>query len=241
MRIVVTGAEHPSAQRFIARMALGNEIFGISEQHGLDLGVPVFPGAARDLAGLIGFLPGAEVVVHASRRFVPEDLLALSAAAQGSRVRRIVALACGDLPAPIEISAWPGPVPVLLAAALPIGADDVLGVEAALRDWATQHRAGPGEVDLVDLADVDGAVETALSRGRPGALYPLCGPRLRWEALQALILGGAPPPVAGEEHPLFRGDATLDDAPSRAELGWWHRDPSRSLRGLRRSTAGAGR
>ena len=231
MRIVVTGAEHPQAARFIERMMRGNELFGISTAPGLDLGVPVFPGAAGDLPLLLSFVPGAEVVVHFDRNFVPSDLAALSAAAAGARVRRLVVLACGARPVRVALSAGSGLAPVLLQAALPVGDGDPYGVEAALVAWARRCAPGAGRVDLVDHQDLDGAVESALARGQPGCCYALCGPRIGWSELHA-HLGGSAAPGAPVD-PRFDGDQLLDDGAARAALGWWHRDPLRTLRALR--------
>lgn len=259
MRALITGAQGRLAARFIERMGVTDELLALSPVPVVHLGVPCAVGEIDTPGLMEALAPGCETLVHFAPDALrtiesPEAREAatrrLLEAAVRVGIRRLVYVSSAWAPEAGDAAAEAlalagGPLRgVLLQTPLLLGPDDAWGHAAGLLRWAldpTLPALSVAEaerpISFIDERDLQGALEAALHRGQAGRCYPLAGGLAGWSALRdrcRWLAATAEPEAALRLHgpvDLRYGQVGLDpdDREARRDLGWWNRDPDRSL------------
>ena len=254
MRILLTGAGSWLGRTLVQRLH--------REHHLLALGAA--PDGAVHAEGRLGderslrrALEGVQVVLHLASATGEDGSSGLLDAARWARVKRIVwvshagtldqrgrSAALERLRSASETAAsCQQPVVSLLQPATLLGPGCPSGTPPLIRAW--QEGRVPvvpgGGLSFVDVRDVGGAVEAAMTRGPTGIGMPLAAAAWSFQAFYGALarLEGRDAPSADGRHWMAGVHAPeldpsglawqVDSRTAREALGWWTRSPDRTL------------
>ncbi len=217
MRILLTGAQSWLGRVLVDRLGRDHQLLVLGESVDGAVGAA---GRLGDEASLRRALEGVQVALHLAAATGEDGTSGVLEAAAWCRVRRVVWVG----PAGPRALAASG-VAVLEPAAL-LGPGHPGGPPPLLRAWLG-GRLGAA-VSFVDVRDVGGAVEAAMSRGPTGVAMPLASAKWTTARFSRALaeLTGRDAPQVGQGDPV----EPIDSHVARESLGWWTRSPERTLR-----------
>ncbi len=254
MRILLTGAGSWLGRTLVQRLHREHQLLSLGEPAE---GAVEAAGRLGDEPSLRRALEGVQVVLHMASATGEDGRSGLLQAASWARVKRVVWVGHagtldqrGRSPAlerlRLASQAACGtetPAVSLLQPATMLGPGRPGGPPPVIQAWldGRVHSAPGGGLAFVDVRDVGGAVEAAMTRGPTGVGLPLAAAAWSFQAFYSTLAhlsGRTPPPpdprhwLAGE-HPPELDPAGLawqvDSRQARDALGWWTRSPDRSL------------
>ena len=204
MRILLTGADQALGQALITRLQPSHELLIRDDS------------SSREIVG-------CQALIHLWSA-ATEGIEASARAAGVEHILRVV---------PWAGPADPAPGCCIVRTAPLMGPGDPEAVIQGWLSWALQDpQEGAGRAVLVDHRDALGGIESALWKGRAGAVYPLIGANPTWSALGAQLrsIWTGPAPGAGPWAVPGEDAGQIGTDSSEADLGWWHRSLEQSLR-----------
>lgn len=254
MRILLTGARSWLGRTLVHRLSRDHQLLALGSPPDGAIGVA---GTLGDEPALRRALEGVQVVLHLAAATGEDGTSGVLDAAAWAGVRRVVWVGhAGTLDLRGRSPALDAlhraeqralgsakPAVILLQPATLVGPGRPGGPPPIIQAWRSGRvpTAPGGGLSFVDVRDVGGAVEAAMTRGPTGVGLPLAAAAWSFQGFFGTLaaLSDQPAPAAGTRHWQAGVDAPeldpsglawqVDSRRARTELGWWTRSPERSL------------